>query len=267
MDINTAPLPGETFDLVVNYAASHHIARLDRVFRALCSLLPASAWMVSYDYVGPHRNQWDSEAWEAAQLLNSSLPEAFQQDLRYPHLPTMLRMDPTEAVHSELVMTVYRRYFAVEEWAPVGGALAYLLLTHNERLFRAPDDHDREMWVSRILQADEAFLRGHPDSTLFAYFSGRPKKLVLKERDQLARWTAEEEALERRADAHGGEYYELTPLQLTYQLQEAKVQTRRQGVLSRLIRRPARTDMGRRLRASRFGSILESWARRRMHLM
>jgi SAM-dependent methyltransferase len=223
MDINVAALPEGPFDVVVNYAAAHHIARLDRVFRALCRLLPESGWMVSYDYVGPHRNQWTTEAWDTAQLLNQSLPEELRQDFRYPHLATMLHQDPTEAVHSELVKPIFERYFQTEEYLPVGGALAYLLLTHNARLLGASDITMRDACVARILEADAAFQGEHPESSLFAYFSGHPKKSVLEEADLLSQWTEEEDALEEHAARHGGEYYPLTPQQVAYRFEEERL--------------------------------------------
>ena len=39
------------FDLVVNHAAAHHIAAIDRVFREICRILPEDGWFVSFDYV------------------------------------------------------------------------------------------------------------------------------------------------------------------------------------------------------------------------
>ena len=54
--------------------------------------------------------------------------------MSYPHLPTMLHDDPTEAIHSELIVETLQRYFHVERFVPLGGAIAYPLLTFNARL-------------------------------------------------------------------------------------------------------------------------------------
>jgi SAM-dependent methyltransferase len=214
MDVNTADFPFEGVDLVVNQAAAHHIAYLDRVFRALCRLLPVDGWFFGYDYVGPHRNQYSGEAWEAAWQTNLLLPETLRQELIYPHLPTMLVTDPTEAIHSELILEVFRRYFKVEEFIPLGGAVAYPLLTHNDRMWNA-SEAERSEWIARIIETDTEFLSRHPDSTLFAYFTGRPRKEVLDDEEQLERWTAEEVEREARASAAGGEYYPRSALAST----------------------------------------------------
>ncbi len=53
-DTNRAVLPEEGFDVVVNVAAAHHITHVERLFAAICEILPVDGWFVGYDYVGPH---------------------------------------------------------------------------------------------------------------------------------------------------------------------------------------------------------------------
>jgi SAM-dependent methyltransferase/polyhydroxyalkanoate synthesis regulator phasin len=210
-NVNTASFPAGPFDLVVNHAAAHHIAAIDRVFREICRVLPDDGWFVSLDYVGPHRNQYDLHAWEEAWRLNRELPPSVRQDLVYPPISAMVIIDPTEAIHSELILETFHRYFTTGQYTAVGGALAYPLLTHNVRLVSA-DDEERTPWIERILEADDRYLAQRPESTLFAYFSGTPNKSVLLETEMLGVWTKEEHDRERRADANGGEYYERTRL-------------------------------------------------------
>src|SRR4029078_2762564 len=104
MDINTVAFPESGFDLVVNHAGCHHIAYLDRVLRAVNNIMTDDGYFINYDYVGPHRNQYSFHQWNEIILLNRSLPEELQNELAYPHLPTMLATDPTEAIHSELIL-------------------------------------------------------------------------------------------------------------------------------------------------------------------
>ncbi len=211
-NINTGAFPEGEFDLVVNHAAAHHIAAIDRVFREVCRILPDDGWFVSSDYVGPHRNQYRLDAWEEAWQLNHELPEPLHQDLDYPPMPVMLVVDPTEAVHSELIVEMFHRYFSEGQFTALGGAIAYPLLTHNARMFDAADDAERARWIDRIMGADDEFLARHPESTLFAYFAGQPKKAVLQQVELLREWEAAEDQRERRAQENGGEYYEHGPL-------------------------------------------------------
>ena len=210
-NINTADFPEGRFDLVVNHAAAHHIAAIDRVFREVCRVLPDDGWFVSFDYVGPHRNQYRLDAWEEAWQLNHELPEPLRQDLDYPPIPVMLVVDPTEAVHSELIVETFHRYFSEGQFTALGGAIAYPLLTHNGRMFDAADDATRARWIDWIMEADDVFLAHHPESTLFAYFAGQPKKSMLQRIELLREWEAAEVERERRAQESGGEYYERGP--------------------------------------------------------
>ena len=210
-NVNQGTFPEGEFDLVVNHAAAHHIAAIDRVFREVCRILPDDGWFVSFDYVGPHRNQYRLDAWEEAWQLNHELPETLRQDLEYPPMPVMLVVDPTEAVHSELIVETFRRYFSEGQFTALGGAIAYPLLTHNARMFDAADDAERTRWIDRIMDADDDFLTRHPESTLFAYFAGQPTKSVLQQADSLREWEEAEDRRERRAQESGGEYYPRGP--------------------------------------------------------
>ena len=176
MNINTAAFPPEEFDLVVNHAAAHHISMIDRVFREICRLLPEDGCFLSMDYVGPHRNQYTLRRGSGRGASTTSCRRRCARSMTYPDLPTMLHDDPTEAIHSELIVETLHRYFHVERFVPLGGAIAYPLLTHNERLFGLTDGSEQTIWVEHVLRADEDFLTEHPDSMLFAYFVGEAEQ-------------------------------------------------------------------------------------------
>ena len=216
-DINTADLPEDGYDLVVNYAAAHHIAYLDKVLRRVAELLPEDGVFASVDYIGPHRNQYGYEQWQAACDLNDTLPEKYRADLPYPHLPTMLHGDPTEAIHSELIVETVRRYFTLEELNPIGGGLAYLVLSFNRGVHDNPGP-ERDALVQRVIDADVAWTDAH--EPLFAFFWGRRNTSVLADKAKLAAWSKDEEERERAATKNGGEYYPLTAWQKLTQERE-----------------------------------------------
>lgn len=209
LDTNTAAFPDEAFDLVVNHAALHHVAHLDRVLRRLHEILEPDGVLVSWDYVGPHRNQYRAREWEAAWEVNLRLPEAARQTMIYPLLPAMIAGDPTEAIHSELILPVMERYFAFEHRRDLGGGIGYLLLTHNEGLHALPAA-EAEPHVRAVMDADTELLAADPSSSLFVYAIARPRPGALDDADRLAAWSAEEEAREDRAAAAGGIYYPRT---------------------------------------------------------
>jgi SAM-dependent methyltransferase len=219
MNVNEEPLPADhgPFDVVVNHAAGHHVTRLDRVFRNICALLPEDGWFISLDYVGPHRNQYTVGAWDQAWRLNKVLPEHLRQSMVYPSPDLFVQVDPTEAVHSELIVETLHRYFHVDEFVPLGGALAYPVLTHNAQLFSTDvDPREREHWGQVVLDRDTEYLADFPQSSLFAYFTAQPNKDSLSKNELLATWTSAEEAREARAAENGGRYYEFSMLNDLY---------------------------------------------------
>lgn len=172
-NVNADPLPGGDYDLVLNHAAVHHIARLDFVFQQILALLSSTGWFVSIDYVGPHRNQYPAPLWKRLQELNAQIPPRLQQELVYPHLPTMLATDATEAQHSEMILEVMRRYFFIDLYRPLGGAIAYPLLTHNKAIHMAPHWKSHPV-IERLLDEDSKWLEDDVGRTFFAFIIASP---------------------------------------------------------------------------------------------
>src|SRR5664279_5493308 len=71
MDINSAKFPESGFDLVINHAAAHHMAKVNKIFRELARIMTNDGIFLNYDYVGPHRNQYNVEDWQAAYEVNN----------------------------------------------------------------------------------------------------------------------------------------------------------------------------------------------------
>ncbi len=210
VDINTYDFDLDGIDLVINLAAAHHIASIDRVFRHLARLVSPDGAFVSYDYVGPHRNLYPTGQWEAMWQANQALPAEYRRDLRYAHLPAMLAADPTEAIHSELIVPTMKRYFDLPVEQYLGGGVAYELLSFNPA-FHDPARDSADL-IHQVLDADRAFRAADPAAnSLFAYLVAVPGPMP--DPTQLARWTNEEEVRESAARANGGRYYPPTMIE------------------------------------------------------
>jgi len=212
-DINADELPPGEFDLVINYAAAHHIAYIDRAFRQIATRLPADGVFLHWDYCGPARNQYPLPTWNALWQLNQALPPEFRKVLDYPHLKTMLATDPTEAIHSDLVLPHLQRYFNVDHLRPTGGALAYEILKLNPP-FYVPSAQQAH-WLQFVLDADEQHLAGDLARTFFFYALARPKPDAI-DPATLTAWTVAEDEREARAAVHGGRYDDPTLLEDVY---------------------------------------------------
>ena len=126
--------------------------------------------------------------------------------MRYPHLPTMLVTDPTEAIHSELIIETMNRYFHIDQHHKIGGALAYLLLTFNDNFFKS-SEKDTENWIHFILEEDGKYLLKNPLASLFDFIIARPNKEILKDKRTLQSFQDAENIREERALKNNGQYY------------------------------------------------------------
>ena len=211
VDSNTASFPDADFDLIVNHAACHHIQYLYKVFYKFYKILEkTNGLFINYDYVGPHRNQYSACVWEKICNLNQELPPFAQIDLlnAIPHLPTMILTDPTEAIHSELIRDAFKMFFDIIEYKPLGGAIAYPLLTHNHNFAKISDKAIQQDLLEKILMADEEWLTKNPESELFAFFVGRPKWFLNMQEVENA--LELENARESSASKNHGYYYKKT---------------------------------------------------------
>lgn len=195
-DANTIDLPGNTFDLVVNSASLHHVQFLNRLCHQILISMKPNGIFFHYDYIGPHRNQYLREHWHLINEVNDSLPHQVRKDpLVYPHLPTMMVTDPSEAVHSELIIDTLDRFFDTKERHDISGMIAYNILSLNNKLHR----NERNQYIEKVLRLDkEAYDRGEIPP-LFTYMLQTPKKQVLKNTHQLSEWQRVENRRERLA--------------------------------------------------------------------
>ena len=72
-------------------------------------------------------------------------------------------------------METMRRYFFVDVFRPLGGAVAYPILTHNAKLHALPYDSTQSA-VDQVMEADAAWLAADPGRTFFAFVVARPLK-------------------------------------------------------------------------------------------
>ena len=204
-------------DLVVNHAAMHHVAYVNRLTHTVSKMLKPGGKYVGYDYVGAHRNQYPWEMWSACLEFNATLPEPFRlKQIAYPHMRTMLHLDPSEAVHSELQLEVLKRYFEIEQFVPLGGPIAYHVLFGNNALFEARETEEGHAALQRVIAADRDFTTANPHANLFAFWIAKPKT-VMPSIEEIRQWQTEEDEREADAASMGGRSYPTTALEMIYE--------------------------------------------------
>jgi ubiquinone/menaquinone biosynthesis C-methylase UbiE len=179
-DANKFTLKENQYDLIVNNAGLHHVQYINRFIMILAKSLKPDGVFVNFDYIGPRRNQYGAKQWQHANRENEKLPDSVSVDtMIYPHLPTMLVSDPTEAIHSDLIIPTLERYFYLKERHDVNGGLAYLLLTHNPKI-KTLKPVIRKKLVATILQKDDELTSKNEIPPMFSYFIAGPNKGALR---------------------------------------------------------------------------------------
>ncbi len=205
-DCNALELPENHFDLIVNVAAMHHVQFINRMHEKLARALTPDGYFINFDYVGPHRNQYSKEHFATMVQINDTLPKSIQNDhLVPPHLETMLATDPTEAIHSELIMEMFERFFIPVERKDLNGGIAYQILHNNHELLTL-DLPAAHAYLQSLLEQDELYSLNKLVPTLFSFFVGRPRKSVLENTTALSLYTQDEMVREEYAKGHAGRY-------------------------------------------------------------
>ena len=205
-DCNKIEFPENSFDLVINVAAMHHVQYIDRMCRMIATVLKPEGYFLNFDYIGPHRNQYGKEHFAYLEQVNDLLPIGLRKkDLVHPHIETMLHYDPTEAIHSELIIEYLNRYFNVSERLDLNGAIAYQIMHNNHALYDDSNPSAKKA-VEFLLEMDELYTHIYKLPALFSYFVAKPNKKILQDMGAMEKYTEEEQQREFYAASNGGKY-------------------------------------------------------------
>lgn len=205
-DANRATFTEDEFDLIVNVGALHHVQYVERMAEVLCRCLRPDGVLVAFDYIGPARNQYSPRQWRRIWAANHRLPKRLRKPLLLPRpVPYQLWVDPTEAIHSDLVLAALGRRFDVFERHDVGGGIAYEVVTHNPRIFAPAPDPGTQDALAGLLSEDQRLTATGELPPMFSYYLARPRKESLED-PALAAYRDAEDAREAWAARHLGTY-------------------------------------------------------------
>jgi SAM-dependent methyltransferase len=223
IDVNNFDVERESYDLIINHAALHHVTYIEFVVHQCFNGLRDDGYLISWDYFGPHRNQYPLQLWQELIKVNATLPSETKQDLIYPHLSTMLKSDPTEAVHSELIVEILDFYFDHSVKKALGGAIAYPILTHNSKFF-ALEKNKRDKYSREILEYDANYTNQDFEKTFFGFLVSKPKHRRDINPAEVESRLLTERIREESAFKNGGRYYPITFIEnLTNEISDLKL--------------------------------------------
>jgi SAM-dependent methyltransferase len=178
LDLENERLPPGPFDAVIANDVLHHITGLEPLYSRIEGSLAPGGKLVFNEYVGPNRFQYDDARMEIVNRYLRLLPNRLRWDPITGRLlwrrervdPKQLTIDdPTEAVRSEEVLPLARRFFHVEKEYPYGGGLLNPLLFGIVANFRPGDPWD-DMLMARLCAAEQRLTEAgeiEPDFRIF----------------------------------------------------------------------------------------------------
>jgi SAM-dependent methyltransferase len=178
VDLENEELPAGPFDAIIANDVLHHITGLEPLYTRIHGALAPGGKLVFNEYVGPNRFQYSDAHMEVVNRYLRVLPDRLRWD---PIVGRTLRKrervdakqlvidDPTEAVRSEDVLPLARKFFRVEKEYAYGGGLLNPLLFGIVTNFRAGDPWD-DMLLSRLCAAEQRLTESgeiEPDFRIF----------------------------------------------------------------------------------------------------
>jgi SAM-dependent methyltransferase len=168
-DFNEPHLKPGTYDAVFFHQSLHHVAKLEKLMRAILRSLKPGGMLYLDEYIGPSRHDWNDQTIQPFRAEYNRLPRsnrAFEQ-LPLPIHPT----DPSEAFRSSEIMKQLRIGFDVTHFRGYGGNLLAVLFPSLTK----PDDD----LVRDLIEREKALLaRG--ENHYHAIVVARPKKGLAK---------------------------------------------------------------------------------------
>lgn len=120
-DFNEPRLPKRTYDIVFVNQAMHHVAKLEKLYRAILRTLRHDGLLYLDEYIGPSRHHWTDENFARHRAVYDSLPERVRLE---PKLPFPIQVDdPSEAIRSSEIIEQLEVGFDVVARVDYGGTL------------------------------------------------------------------------------------------------------------------------------------------------
>jgi len=163
IDLENETLPAGPFDAVFANDVLHHIKGLEPLYTRIHGALAPEGRLIFNEYVGPNRFQYSDERMDLVNRYLRVLPDRLRWDpipgrrlwkRERTDVKQLVLDDPTEAVRSEDVMPLARRFFRPEKEYLYGGGLLNPLLFGIVTNFRPGDPWD-DMLIARFCAAEE----------------------------------------------------------------------------------------------------------------
>ena len=174
-NFNEPVLPRRTYDLVLFHQSAHHVAKLEKIYRAILRTMKSDAILYLDEYVGPARTDWNDELLVEHRRVFTSLPAAVRDGDRLPY--PIQDDDPSEAIRSSEIEPQLAVGFKTLARQPYGGTLLSVI-------FPRLQPHVSDVVVQGLIDEERRMLRSGGEAARHgAYYSivvARPRRGLLR---------------------------------------------------------------------------------------
>ena len=174
---NLKKVEKKKYDAVFNFAILHHALKIDDAMKKLSESLKRGGLIFNEEYVGPAQNQYSNKHLELMMEVSSDIPEQYRTSHTLRPPLAWFRVEPTEAIHSDLVIPTFKKYFKTVYEKNMNGGIAYQILWNNISNFEDSSDLESIKWLNYILKQDEQLTNDGKIPTLFWYCVGTTKQI------------------------------------------------------------------------------------------
>jgi SAM-dependent methyltransferase len=185
-NLEAEPLPEGPFDAIFANDVLHHITDLEGLYGRIHTALAPEGKLLFNEYMGPNRFQYDDARMDLINRYFRLIPDHLRYNpfwgglfwSRWRTDPDKLADDdPTEAVRSEDVLPLARRFFEVEKEYSYGGGLLNPLLYEIIGNFDERRPYDNRL-LSVLCDAEERLMRSGAIEPDFSIFVGRRRSIA-----------------------------------------------------------------------------------------
>lgn len=165
-DFNRPALPGNAYDVVFFHQSAHHVAKLEKLYRAVLGALRPDGLVYLDEYVGPSAPEWNQELLAPHQRVYERLDPSVRSFAAVT-LPVKVD-DPSEAFRSSEIESQLAVGFDTVARRPYGGTLLSVLFRDLRREAVTPE------LVRRLIETEKEWLTNGAAS-YYTLIVARPK--------------------------------------------------------------------------------------------
>lgn len=183
-DINEIHLPESIYDVIFGVGSVHHFARLEHIFKEVNKALKTDGIFFVNEYIGPSRFQWTERQLEVINAILKVLPKKYKTVVTDPTMikeievrptPAMVAdVDPSEAVRSEEILSLLKKYFDILEIKNLGGAILHTMLTNIAGNFKLDNEDDMKL-LYNIFDFEDILMKNGDLSSDFSVIIAKKK--------------------------------------------------------------------------------------------